>query len=261
MNFSEASQLGSFSIFVGVGAGLFVIGLALLFTNTALPANETPQTITSYTDGVLQKNNQIYDFSFQFNTIDLFAEKNPVEVDAIANLPGVTAKCVKLRFEGAADYSATFHGFYKSIPQSNTTSPYCRQIVSNEIILFRQTDIYQSNQTLTIQYGMNGNWGVWYFNPEENQSYGDYVPNVIHISSADTLVQLHTNRLQSYLNILILALTFIIAGATILQLLIRLKPTKKVDPILMKTDKPKLIDNNKGKDNSQYFAAPTDLRH
>lgn len=229
MNIFDLSEQLSISIFTGLAVGMLAVGIGFLFAFTVFPQNDNSQIITAYTDGVLQKNNQIYDFSFQFKTIDSFVERNPVMVDVNALLPGVTSECVKIRFAGAANYSAMFHGTYVAIPQSDTLLSACRQHVTNEIVLFKQRDSYQNNQTLTIQYGMNGDWGVWYFNPEENKPYGDYVPNVIHISPADTLVQLHTNKLQNHFNFYILSLTFVVAGATILQLLIGLK-RKKTKP-------------------------------
>lgn len=62
--------------------------------------------------------------------------------------------------------------------------------------------------------------------PEEKKNYGDYVSNVIHISSRDTLVQLHTNRDQDYFNKIIFPLTLIIAGGTIAQVGITIFPEK-----------------------------------
>lgn len=206
---------------------MFGAGMILIFSHITPPNESMPKLVTAYTDGVLSKNNQIYTFTFQYTTVDSFVERNPIDVKVNAILPGVTSECVKIRFAGAANYSGIFHGPPVNIPNHPNVSIFCHQNLANEMVLFRQTDTYQNNETLSLQYGMNGNWGVWYFNPRANQTYADYVPDVIHISPYDTLVQLQTNRLQNYFNTLILSLTFVIAGATMITLTTKLYPKKK----------------------------------
>lgn len=241
MKIFDLSERISFGIFVGLSIGMIAFGIGLLFGYPVLPQNDNPQTITAYTDGVLGKNNTFYSFSFQFQTIDEFVEQNPITVNVYATLPGVTADCVKVRFEGAANYVSLFMKNYPNqkfvtIKPGDPFLLKCPQTTNNEIVLYhiKDTDVYLSNQTLTLQYGMNGNWGMWYIDPEEKKDYGDYVPNVIHISPADTLVQLNANRSQNHFNIFILSLTFVVAGAAILQILIGLKnmninPRSQVD--------------------------------
>lgn len=230
MKIFDISEGVSRSIFTGIAIGMLALGIGILFGYPFLLQNDTPQTITAYTDGVLGKNNTVYSFSFQFQTIDEFVEQNLIQVNVYATLPDVTADCVKVRFEGAANYASLFTKNYSNqkfviIKPGDPFLLKCPQTTNNEIVLYpiKGTDAYLSNQTLTLQYGMNGNWGMWYINPEEKKANGDYVPNIIHISPADTLVQLNTNRSQNHFNIYILSLTFIVAGAAILQILIGLK--------------------------------------
>ena len=208
---------------------MFGDGIILIFSHITIPEENMPKLVTAYTDGVLSKHNQTYTFSFQYTTVDSFTERNPIYVKVNGILPGVTSDCVKIRFEGAANYSNIFNRSPMNIPYYPNVSIQCHQNLVNEVVLFKHDDTYQNNETLTLRYGMNGNWGMWYFNPDEHQSYGDHIPDIIHISPYDTLVQLQTNRLQNYFNTLLLSLTFVIAGATMLTLATALYPKKKRD--------------------------------
>lgn len=218
-----------FYFLIILGSAFFVAGTPLLFEHLSLPKEDQPKIITAYTDGVLQKNGQNYIFSFQFKTVDIFVEDHPIQVDVHATLPEVTSECVKIRFNGAANYSSLFNENSIVNYQNKNIPVICLPTVQNEIILYPMKNLpeYKNNQTLTIQYGINGNWGVWYINPQEQKTYADYVSDIIHISPAESLVQLRTDRLQNYFNTLVLSLTFIVSGATLLHLAIMVKPKKK----------------------------------
>lgn len=165
-----------------------------------------PKTIPAHHEVDKIIGNDVYVFSFDYRTNDVFAANNPIDVMVTAELPNAKANWTILRFQGASrhvDWDPA---------------------LSNEINMTRMHD-YSFQGKGKLLYGLGGKWGAWLTHHKPNQTYGDPIEDVIEIAPSDSLLQVEIGRQslvlaksQDKLNRMMVALTIAALGVGIAQL-------------------------------------------